>query len=93
MIDLGDVHTIHGFRYLARQDESWNGTLKECAFYVSDSPDRFGQPVAETAFERSKQAQEVQCKPRSGRYVLLRTLSAQGNGPWVSMAELGVIGE
>lgn len=93
VLDLGETRTIRGFRYLPRQDKGWNGTVKKCTFHVSDSPDLFNRPAVEATFERSKRAQEVRCEPRSGRYVLLRTLSAHGDGPWASMAELGVIGE
>ena len=93
VIDLGREHTIRGFRYLARQDGSWNGTLKDCEFSVSDSPDRFADPVAKATFSRTRKAQEVTCPSVRGRYVRLRALSEVDGGPWASVAELGVVGE
>ena len=92
VIDLGDEYSISGFRYLPRQIGGWNGTLKKCEFYVSDSPNSFGEPAAEALFKKSRQAQEVKCTPVRGRYIMLRTLSEQSDGPWASVAELGVVG-
>jgi len=93
VIDLGKDCEVRGFRYLARQDTGWNGALKDCEFCISAAPKEFGKPVAKAAFKKVKTAQEVTCKPVRGRYVLLRTLSAQDDGPWASVAELGVIGK
>ncbi len=93
VIDLGAERTVRGFRYLARQDKEWNGALAECEFCVGNSPDTFGQPVATAKFGQKKQAQEVQCAPTKGRYVLLRTLSEINGKPWASVAELGVVGD
>jgi hypothetical protein len=93
VIDLGAVHTIRGFRYLARQDAGWNGALKECEFYVSDSLDNFDKPVAEATFGKSKEAQDIKCAEASGRYVRVRVLSEVDGRPWASIAELGVVGD
>jgi len=93
VIDLGAEHTIRGFRYLARQDAGWNGALKDCEFYVSDSPDEFGKPVAEATFSKSKEAQDAKCAEVRGRYVRIRILSEVNGQPWASIAELGVVGE
>ena len=93
VIDLGKEYEIRGFRYLARQDTGWNGALKDCEFYVSASSNGFGKPAVKAAFKKLKTAQDAACEPVRGRYVLLRTLSAQDEGPWASVAELGVIGK
>ncbi len=93
VVDLGQTATIRGFRYLARQDGGWNGAIAKCEFYVGDSPDKFGRPVATVKFEKSKTSQEVSCDEIMGRYVMLRALSEVNGGPWASVAELGVIGE
>lgn len=92
VIELGAACEIRGFRYLARQDAGWNGSLKEVEFAVSDDPDQFGEPVVETEFEKTKQPQEVECTPTRGQYVRLRILSEVNGGPWASIAELGVVG-
>ncbi len=93
VIDLGSERTIRGFRYLARQDASWNGAIGKCEFSVSNSPDDFGDPVAEAEFAKQKESQEVTCKLVKGRYIRLKTLSEVNKGPWASVAELGIIGE
>jgi arylsulfatase A-like enzyme len=93
VIDLGAEHTIRGFRYLARQDNGWNGTIKDCEFLVSKVPDQFDRPVAQATFKKTREAQEVKCNPVQGRYVLLRALSEVNGGPWASVAELGVVGK
>jgi len=93
VIDLGRKHTVRGFRYLARQDAGWNGAVKECAFYVSDSSEDFGKPAVETILKKSKEPQEVTCRPVEGRYVRLVALSEVSGGPWASISELGILGE
>jgi len=93
VIDLGGEHTVRGFRYLARQDGGWNGTIKECEFYVSDSPDRFGEPVVRATLKKTKEPQEVTFKPVRGRFVRLVTRSEVGGGPWASISELGIVGQ
>ena len=93
VIDLGGRQTVEGFRYLARQDGGWNGAIKDCEFYVGDSPTTFGEPVARASFQKSRDAQEVRIEPTTGRYVRLVTRSEVNGGPWASVSELGVIGK
>jgi arylsulfatase A-like enzyme len=93
VIDLGAERTVRGFVYLARQDDGWNGAIKEIEFGVGASPDRFGEPVAKTALAKTKEPQTVDCPATRGRYVLLRALSEQSGNAFASVAELGVIGQ
>jgi len=93
VIDLGKTRTVRGFRYLARQDGGWNGAVKDCEFYVGDSPDAFGKPAVKTTLKKSKEPQEVTCEPAEGRYVRLVALSEVNGGPWASVCELGILGE
>jgi hypothetical protein len=93
VIDLGSERTIRGFRYLCRQDRGWNGALNQCEFYVSADPSRFEEPAVTATFKKTKRAQNAKCRPTRGRYILLRTLSAHDDGPWASIAELGVVGQ
>jgi len=93
VIDLGANHTVRGLRYLARQDQGWNGAIKDCELYVSSDPKQFGEPVAKATFRKVKTAQDLKCPPTRGRYVLLRALSEINGGPWASAAEVGVIGD
>ncbi len=93
VIDLGATCEIRGFRYLARQDNSFNGAFAKTEFSVSDSPDKFGEPVASATFKKLRTAQAADCdQPVRGRYVLVRILSEVNGGPWASAAELGVVG-
>ncbi len=92
VIDLGQSYEIVGFYYLARQDRSWNGTLRECDFYVSDDPKRFGAPLVRARLQKTRRPQRIDCRPVRGRFVQLRTVSEVNGGPWASVAELGVIG-
>ncbi len=93
VIDLGKPRSIRGFRYMARQDGGWNGTFARCEFSVSDSPDEFAEPVAQATLKKTKEAQNVACKPVAGQYVLVRVLSEVNGNPWASAAEIGVLGE
>jgi arylsulfatase A-like enzyme len=93
VIDLGKPRSVSGFRYLARQDSGWNGTFGRCEFFVSDSTDKFGEPVIEAILKKTKEAQEVTCEPAKGRYVLVRVRSEVNGNAWASAAELGVIGQ
>ena len=93
VVDLGKEQTVRGFRYLPRQDNSWNGTVQRCEFAVSKSADEFDSPVASATLSRQRESQSVDCPPTKGRYVRLRILSEVNGGPWASVAELGIVGE
>ena len=93
VIDLGRDRSVRGFRYLARQDGGWNGAIAKCEFFVSNSKDDFGEPVAKATFGKSRTSQEATCKEVNGRYVRLRILSEVNGGPWASIAELGIVGK
>ncbi|MBL8812392.1 MAG: sulfatase-like hydrolase/transferase, partial [Planctomycetaceae bacterium] len=93
VIDLGAERTIRGFVYLARQDNGWNGAIKDVEFAISSSPDKFEETVLKTQFEKSKKPQSVECPPARGRYVLMRATSEHSNSTFASCAELGIIGE
>ena len=93
VIDLGKRYEVRGFRYLARQDNGWNGAIKKCEFVVSTSSDKFENPVMKATFTKTKQAQEVLFEPVTGRFVRVRMLSEVNGGPWASISELGVVGQ
>ncbi|NOX56397.1 MAG: discoidin domain-containing protein [Planctomycetes bacterium] len=77
---------------MARQDRSWNGTIQDCEFYVSNDPEKFDTLAVKVTFRKTKEPQKVTCEPVRGRYVLVRALSEVNGRPWASIAELGVIG-
>jgi hypothetical protein len=84
---------VTGFRYLARQDNGWNGSFADTEFYLSDSPDKFDTLVAKTTFTKDKRPQAAPCdKPTSGRYLKVRILSEVNGKHWSTAADIGVIG-
>ncbi len=92
VIDLGANYEVRGFRYLARQDGGWNGAFAETEFFVSESPDTFGEPVARATFTKVRTPQAADCeRPVGGRYVQVRILSEVNENPWASAAEIGVV--
>ena len=93
VIDLGRTRPLAGFRYLARQDDGWNGAFAETEFFVSDSADNFpDKPAARATFEKLKTSQKADCfTATSGRYVLVRNLTEVNDGPWGSAAEIGIV--
>jgi len=94
VIDLGAVHDVRGFRYLARQDNGWNGTFGEVELYLATEPDGFGEkPHLRTTFTQVKTAQAADLpEPVTGRYLRVRVLTETGGGAWASAAEIGVVG-
>jgi arylsulfatase A-like enzyme len=93
VIDLGDTRTLRGLRYLARQDNSWNGAIRDIEVAVSDNADAFGEPVARAELDKTRAPQELLFQPTRGRYVRVRALSEVNQGPWASAAEIGLVGE
>lgn len=93
VLDLGAPRDVRGIRYLARQDGGWNGAIANFEIFLSDSPIDFTAPVATGEFAKSREAQDSNFDKSTGRYLLLKILSEVNDGPWASIAELGVIGE
>ncbi|MBC8351994.1 MAG: sulfatase-like hydrolase/transferase [Planctomycetes bacterium] len=93
VIDLGDEHEVRGIRYLARQDGGWNGAIADCDIFVGNSPDGFTKPIARASFKKTRDPQDATFDVLKGRYLMLRVLSEVNDGPWASIAELGIIGE
>lgn len=93
VIDLGASRSIRGFVCLGRQDQGWNGAVKDVECFIGDTPDRFGEPVAKASLLRNKEAQEIKCAPAQGRYVQLRILSDHAGLGFASLAEFGVVEE
>lgn len=93
VIDLGATYEISGFRYLARQDNGWNGAFAKTEFSVSDSKDKFEGVILKGTFKKEKTAQSANFeKPITGRYVQIKILSEVNGKDWASAAEIGVVG-
>jgi len=94
VIDLGQPRKITGFRYLPRQGGTVNGRVKDYEFFVSDDPEKLGDPVAKGTFPNEGAEQQVKFKQaRQGRYIGLKALSEVNGQPWTSVAELGILSD
>lgn len=95
VIDLGEVLTLKGFTYLPRTGPHPNGTIKDYAFYVSDSSGTWGDPIVKSQFGNIKNnpvKQYVRFEESvTGRFIRLVALSEINDQPWASAAEIGVI--
>ena len=89
-IDLTAEFEIEGFAYLPRAGGG-NGTIKEYAFFISQNPNRFDQPIAAGVFVSTNGWNTLKFdRPAKGRYARLRALSEIAGHPWSSVAELKI---
>lgn len=92
--DAGKQKVIKGFTYLARQDGSLNGCIKDYEIYVSNDNKTWGEPVAKGSFEKTAKLQKVMFgKPVNARYVRLRALNEQSGQDYASGAEFTLVTE
>ncbi len=92
--DAGKQKVIKGFTYLARQDGSLNGCIKDYEIYVSNDNKNWGEPVAKGSFEKTAKLQKVMFgKPIKARYVRLRALNEQSGQDYASGAEFTLVTE
>lgn len=91
-IDLGQTYTIDGFRYLPRQDGGVNGRIGQYEFYVSEDGVNWGNAVATGIFANNATEKEVAFPPTTGRFIRLRALTEVNGNPWISMAEINLLG-
>lgn len=92
--DAGKQKVIKGFTYLARQDGSLNGCIKDYEIYVSNDNKNWGEPVAKGSFEKTAKLQKVMFgKPVKARYVRLRALNEQSVQDYASGAEFTLVTE
>lgn len=92
--DAGKQKVIKGFTYLARQDGSLNGCIKDYEIYVSNDNKNWGEPVAKGSFEKTAKLQKVMFgKPVKARYVRLRALNEQSGQEYASGAEFTLVTE
>lgn len=92
--DAGKQKIIKGFTYLARQDSSLNGCIKDYEIYVSNDNKTWGEPVVKGSFEKTAKLQKVMFgKPVKARYVRLRALNEQSGQDYASGAEFTLVTE
>uniref|UniRef100_A0A6M3JMI1 F5/8 type C domain-containing protein n=1 Tax=viral metagenome TaxID=1070528 RepID=A0A6M3JMI1_9ZZZZ len=90
-IDLGKEYKIGGFFYLPRQDDSWNGTIKDFEFSVSLDGSTWTEPV-KGSLQKTKSEHLATFATMTGRYIKLVSLSEVNGGGWTSMAEINILG-
>ena len=92
--DAGKEKIIKGFTYLARQDGSLNGCIKDYEIYVSNDNKNWGNPILKGKFEKTVKLQKVMFgKPVKARYVRLRALNEQNGQDYASGAEFTLVAE
>ena len=91
-INLGRVHTLHGFRYLPRQDGLSDGNIGQYEFYTSMNGETWGLPVASGTFSNSQDEKEVTFPDVNARFIRLVSLTAANDGNHCAVAELGFVG-
>jgi hypothetical protein len=91
ILDLGKDMTVMGLAYLPRQDSS-AGRIKQYRFYVAESPEAMGPPVAEGEFPDGNALQTVMfATPARGRYVKLEALSEVNGQAVTSVADIDLM--
>lgn len=92
--DAGKQKVIKGFAYLARQDGSLNGCIKDYEIYVSNDNKTWGEPILKGHFEKTAKLQKVMLnKPVKARYFRLRALNEQNGQDYASGSEFTLITE
>lgn len=92
--DAGKQKVIKGFTYLARQDGSLNGCIKDYEIYVSNDNKTWGEPILKGHFEKTARLQKVMLnKPVKARYFRLRALNEQNGQDYASGSEFTLITE
>ncbi|MCB1130631.1 MAG: tandem-95 repeat protein, partial [Verrucomicrobiae bacterium] len=91
VIDLGEEHIIHGFRYLPRQDPLTIGNIADYEFQTSRNGKAWFSADA-GAFAADALEKEVVFTARAARYVRLRALSEINGNDHANVAELNVLG-
>ncbi len=92
--DAGKQKVIKGFTYLARQDGSLNGCIKDYEIYISNDNKTWGEPILKGHFEKTAKLQKVMLnKPVKARYFRLRALNEQNGQDYASGSEFTLITE
>jgi hypothetical protein len=92
VVELESPTTIAGVTVLPRQDGNRNGWIKGYEIYVSADGSAWGTQVSQGEFPANDSLNTVKfTAPVPGRFLRLRALSGHAEGPWASLAELGLL--
>ncbi len=90
VLDLGQAEEIKGFQASCHPQRA-NEPLRDYELYVSDDPDSWGEPAAESELLGEGASTLVTFAPRRGRFVLLRAL-VDDPKQRICVAELNLLG-
>ena len=92
VLELERPSPLKGFTLLPRQDGNPNGEIENCALYVTDDPDRWGNAVFQGALSKDDSLKELRFnRVVKGRYVRLEIFSSHQG--FASLAELNLVEE
>ena len=90
VLDFGELFTVTGLRYLARQDNGWNGAVADAEIELSEDGKKWSAASVHT-FKKQKTVQEVKIPETNARYLRFRALSEINGRPYATAAEIGVV--
>jgi hypothetical protein len=91
-IEFAQPSRIAGLTVLPRQDNNRNGWIKDFAVQVSRDGHAWDAPLVEGSFPATAELKTARfAQPVTIRAVRLVAKSGHVNGPWASVAELGVV--
>ncbi|MBO4674158.1 MAG: discoidin domain-containing protein [Bacteroidaceae bacterium] len=91
VIDMVKIYEVTAFTYLARQDGSENGMVKDFEVYLSLDGKNWGNAVASGELKKTTALQVVKLqKATAGRYLKLVAKSEINGRAWSSAAEVGI---
>jgi galactose oxidase len=92
VVELEAPALIAGITALPRQDGNRNGWIKGYEVYASTNGKEWGPAFAQGEFPANDSLKTVTFpSPVTARFLKLRALSGHANGPWASLAELGLL--
>ena len=91
-IDLGQSCTLNGVAYMARQDASRNGAVKDFSLEVSEDGETFVTAI-KSAFELSVEPQVKKFSAVKCRFVRIVCTSDYSGDNFASISELGFLGK
>ena len=90
IIDMNDTLSLKGFRYLPRQDNNLNGTIKDYEFYVSIDNQNWQLASKSSWAKTTEEKTVVFSSPFQARYIKLVALSEVNGSVLSSCAEISV---
>ena len=94
VVDMVKTYKVTAFTYLARQDGTQNGMVKDYEVYLSLDGKAWGQAVAKGTFKNTTAEQETKLStPIAARYLKFVAKSEINGRAWASAAEIGIKAE